>query len=235
VAGYDPTAVVLPKRTPETFPKHARAALPSQPDGLAAHLERVLLTIELLNDQIKDSDYELKSIAEQDPVCRRLMTVPGVGPVIAIRFVALGNAVPVEQRRSDRAPMLVRPTRGVCFCEELHAQDGLLRRVALDGLLQRARDRAQCLGAVPLRLVRSELRRTAALRLLLRPSDCGRRQRRSLGNDIERRLRSGNLQIDPLLDRASCSDPAVVAEHAAETFAPPYLAVVVGGPFPFND
>jgi transposase len=83
------TAVVLPKRSPETFPKHARAALLSQPDGIGAHLERVLLTIELLNDQIKDSDHELKSIAEQDPVCRRLMTVPGVGPVIAIRFVSV--------------------------------------------------------------------------------------------------------------------------------------------------
>jgi transposase len=31
----------------------------------------------------------LLEIAEQDPLCKRLMAVPGVGPVIALRFVAV--------------------------------------------------------------------------------------------------------------------------------------------------
>jgi transposase len=83
------TAMVLPKRSAETFPKHARAALLSQPDGIGAHLERVLVTVELLNEQIKQADRELMSLAEHDPVCQRLMTVPGVGPVIAVRFVSV--------------------------------------------------------------------------------------------------------------------------------------------------
>jgi hypothetical protein len=82
-------AMVLTRRSPETFPALVRAALLSHPDGLAQHLERVLLTLETLNEQIKLADKELLSIAEQDPVCQRLMTVPGVGPVIAIRFVAV--------------------------------------------------------------------------------------------------------------------------------------------------
>jgi transposase len=83
------TALVLPRRSPNTFPALVRQALLQHPDGLAVHLQRVLTVIETLNEQLKAADQELLSIAEHDPVCRRLMTVPGVGPVIAIRFVAV--------------------------------------------------------------------------------------------------------------------------------------------------
>jgi transposase len=82
-------AVVLPKRNPDTFPAHVREISLSTPEGLAAHLERVLNVIEVLNQQLKDADRELLAIAEQDPLCKRLMGVPGVGPVIAVRFVAV--------------------------------------------------------------------------------------------------------------------------------------------------
>jgi transposase len=83
------TALVLPRRSPNTFPALVRRALTEHPDGLSAHLGRVLSVIEMLNEQIKDADDELLAIAEHDPICRRLMTVPGVGPVIAVRFVAV--------------------------------------------------------------------------------------------------------------------------------------------------
>jgi transposase len=90
VRGYlRATATVLPRRSPETFPALARAALLSRPEGIGAHIERVLVVLETLNEQIKQADKELLAIAEEDPVCNRLMTVPGVGPVIAIRFVAV--------------------------------------------------------------------------------------------------------------------------------------------------
>ncbi len=82
-------AIVLSKRTPETFPLHARHALLEHPDGIPAHVERVLVVIETLNEQLKQADQELAAIAERDPLCARLMTVPGVGPVIAMRFVAV--------------------------------------------------------------------------------------------------------------------------------------------------
>ena len=74
------TATLLPRRSPETFPALARNKLLSIPDGLAMYLERVITVIEALNEQIKEADRELMAIATQDPVCRRLMTVPGVGP-----------------------------------------------------------------------------------------------------------------------------------------------------------
>jgi transposase len=82
-------ALVLHKRNPDTFPKQVRELLLERPEGLAAHLERVLCVIDALNVQLKQADSELLSVAEQDPLCQRLMSVPGVGPVIALRFVAV--------------------------------------------------------------------------------------------------------------------------------------------------
>ena len=82
-------AIVLGGRSPQTFPAAARKVLLAQPEGLGAHLERVLVTLEALNVQLQQADQELVGIAKQDAVCQRLMTVPGVGPVIAIRFVAV--------------------------------------------------------------------------------------------------------------------------------------------------
>lgn len=70
------------------FPKRARQAALLTPGGLPVYIERLLVIIETLNDQIAAADFELKQIAEEDPVCQRLMSIPGVGPVTAIRFVA---------------------------------------------------------------------------------------------------------------------------------------------------
>jgi len=74
--------------TSATFSKRLRAAALERPDGLPAHVERLLLVIDSLNEQIKLADAELEQLAEHDPVCARLMSVPGVGPVTSVRFVA---------------------------------------------------------------------------------------------------------------------------------------------------
>lgn len=71
--------------TSTTFPKRLRQA---RSEGLPDHVERVLKVIDSLNEQLKLADQELEKLAEQDPVCARLMSVPGVGPVTSIRFVA---------------------------------------------------------------------------------------------------------------------------------------------------
>jgi transposase len=44
--------------------------------------------IDALNVEIADADRELTATAKADPIARRLMTVPGVGPSTAVRFVA---------------------------------------------------------------------------------------------------------------------------------------------------
>lgn len=72
----------------ETFPTRIRDRAADRDASVPPHIERILATIELLTKQIVDCDKELAVIAQSNEVCRRLMTVPGVGPVTAIRFMA---------------------------------------------------------------------------------------------------------------------------------------------------
>jgi len=51
-------------------------------------VERLLTSIEELTKQIAQADLELSTLAKADATCQRLMTVPGVGPVTAMRFAA---------------------------------------------------------------------------------------------------------------------------------------------------
>jgi transposase len=69
----------------ETFAKRVRQALG---EPAPSHIERQLRTIEFLDTQILEADGELAKMAEGDADCQRLMGVPGVGPVTAIRFTA---------------------------------------------------------------------------------------------------------------------------------------------------
>ncbi len=51
-------------------------------------MDRLLHALETLNEQIANADAELQELAGDDERMRRLMTVPGVGPVTAARFVS---------------------------------------------------------------------------------------------------------------------------------------------------
>jgi transposase len=73
---------------PVTLPKRLRDAALARPDGLPEYVERVLVVLESLNEQIGQADRELRQLARQDPLCERLMSVPGVGPVTSLRFAA---------------------------------------------------------------------------------------------------------------------------------------------------
>jgi transposase len=86
--------VVMPGRHCESFPARVRIAMG---DGVPAHIERLLETIELLNGQIRVANKELVALTKTD-LCQRLMTVPGVGPITAIRFIA---AIDVAARFSS--------------------------------------------------------------------------------------------------------------------------------------
>jgi transposase len=55
---------------------------------LPEHVERQLQAISCVNELIKAADKQVLQLAGEQPVCRKLMTVPGVGPVTAVRFVA---------------------------------------------------------------------------------------------------------------------------------------------------
>jgi transposase len=89
VRGYLRTQLLRPASgKTETFPRRVRALLAKRPEGMPLMVERLLVLIEAFNQQISEADEELEQIAEKDPICRRLMTTPGVGPVTAVRFVA---------------------------------------------------------------------------------------------------------------------------------------------------
>lgn len=69
---------------PESLPGRIRTVC----EKLPHHVEQLVQVLELLNKQLKESEREIEKIAKSDPVCRRLMTVPGVGPMTAVRFQA---------------------------------------------------------------------------------------------------------------------------------------------------
>lgn len=73
----------------ETYPKrvrdHYRARRESEmPD----FVERQLKAVEALNQLIAQADEQLETLAESDPACQLLMSMPGVGPVTAVRFTS---------------------------------------------------------------------------------------------------------------------------------------------------
>jgi transposase len=44
--------------------------------------------LSLVIEEVKAADKQIKKLAGEHPVCRRLMTVPGISPLTALRFVA---------------------------------------------------------------------------------------------------------------------------------------------------
>jgi transposase len=75
----------LGKGSRATFTKRVRAVCGVE---LPDYVERQLRVVEDLTNEIEQADRELETQAEQDEICRRLMTVPGVGPLTALRYVA---------------------------------------------------------------------------------------------------------------------------------------------------
>jgi transposase len=71
-----------------SFPDRVRAQAKASNVALPLHILSELRVIEMLNAELKEADAQLRQIAKTHPVCRRLMTVPGVGPVTAVRFLA---------------------------------------------------------------------------------------------------------------------------------------------------
>lgn len=70
--------------TVSTFPRRVR----EETEDLPMYVDRQLQAIEQLTMAIKTIDKDFATIADADPVCTRLMTAPGVGPLVSIRFVS---------------------------------------------------------------------------------------------------------------------------------------------------
>lgn len=82
-------AGIAPVRaTPNSLPGKLRTKLTGEHAELLSRIEPVLRALESLSVEVKVYDKELRELAKRDSLCRRLMSVPGVGPVTSIRFVA---------------------------------------------------------------------------------------------------------------------------------------------------
>lgn len=74
--------------TVETMPRRVRTWYAASGETLPTYLERQLLAVEQMNELVKRATKDVERWTEQNTVCVRLMTAPGVGPVTALRFVA---------------------------------------------------------------------------------------------------------------------------------------------------
>jgi transposase len=74
----------LSRGTAETF---ALRVLKLGPTELPEHVLTQVAALIALNERVCDSEKRIETLAE-DELCQRLMTVPGVGPSTAVRFVA---------------------------------------------------------------------------------------------------------------------------------------------------
>lgn len=72
----------------ETFVRRVRAHVAEERATIPGSVERVLSVLDTINCEIAAADVVIGELAKNDPVCQRLMTVPGVGPVTAVRFAA---------------------------------------------------------------------------------------------------------------------------------------------------
>jgi transposase len=81
----------VPSGGAPSFPTRVRAlALPAE---LADAVEPLLLTHEHVHEQIKDLDARIEAAVHTDERAKRLTTVPSVGPVTALTFIALVDEI----------------------------------------------------------------------------------------------------------------------------------------------
>jgi transposase len=90
------------KATSKTLAKNVREKLAQQPEGVPDYIEHVLCVLESLNAQIEQADAALQELANTDVVCKRLQTMPGVGPVTSVCFATAID----EVDRFESAPKL---------------------------------------------------------------------------------------------------------------------------------
>jgi len=83
----------IPGGAAETLPQRVRTHLADREIVIPPAIERQLEVITSMNAQILAGDDELKELAKNDPDAKRLMTIPGVGPTVAVTFLAAVDSI----------------------------------------------------------------------------------------------------------------------------------------------
>ena len=89
----------VPRGYLKDFQARVRAALRSNTE-LRRIIEPLLELRAALLTQFERVDADVRAVAEEDPICKRLMTAPGVGPIVAVTYRAVID-VPERFRRSQ--------------------------------------------------------------------------------------------------------------------------------------
>jgi transposase len=84
--------------TAANFEGRAKACVADRPDLLAV-IAPLVAARTALRKQFEKADREIARLAKADPICRRLMTAPGVGPIVAMHFRSSID-IPERFRRS---------------------------------------------------------------------------------------------------------------------------------------
>jgi len=77
----------------ETFGRRVREMAATAGFALPTSVERQLRTIEWLSGQIAEEDREIEQAAKADSRCQLLQTMPGIGPLTSLLFVAVVDEV----------------------------------------------------------------------------------------------------------------------------------------------
>jgi transposase len=91
------------------FEARIKELVESLPD-LVALVEPLLVVRQVLREQIAILHRRVLAAVRDDEVCRRLMTVPGVGPIVALTYRATVD-VPARFRRSKSVGAVLTPAR----------------------------------------------------------------------------------------------------------------------------
>jgi transposase len=79
---------VVARANPANFTTKIRDYLLADPSGLSNAHKAMLQSYDDVTAQIEQLNDDVHTIAKQDAVCQRLMTVPGVGPVVSLALVS---------------------------------------------------------------------------------------------------------------------------------------------------
>jgi transposase len=71
-----------------SLPQRVRSHAESNAQVLPLHIDQTLNVVDVLNTQLRDLDSQVKAIAKANATCRRLMSIPGIGAITAVTFVA---------------------------------------------------------------------------------------------------------------------------------------------------
>jgi transposase len=113
------------RKSSTTFAQRVREI--GVPEGLASELAPVLDLIDALNEKIRRADERVAEIA-RDETHQRLMSVPGVGPVTAVAFIAT-----LDDPKRFHGPKQVRSYLGLVPREHSSGEKALRGRITKQG------------------------------------------------------------------------------------------------------